>query len=262
MIEEFGRTGYAFPLRVMSEDHAATCLATYEKFEDQGVIADDAPIAKHHSIFPWVYELAHSPVILDHIEKLLGPNILCFGSRPWNKKPHDEHFVSWHQDNAYFGLEPHEEITTWTAITRSDRENGCLRYIPGSHLWPDQVHRETRDPMNLLSRGQSLDDIDETQAVDVVLQPGETSFHQERTVHSSKGNYSGGRRLGYSVFYIPTHVRSTIGRRGALLVRGVDNYGYWDADPVPRFDCDPIGIEAGKQYLKGYYSNPVQQAQR
>lgn len=261
MREAFERDGYVFPLRVISERRAADYLAIYEKYEADGSISDDAPMGKHHCIFPWVHELATNPAVLDAVAGLLGPNILCFGSRPWNKPPHDNAFTSWHQDNAYFGLSPHEELTTWTAITKADPENGCLRYIPGSHRWPDQKHRETHDPKNMLSRGQSIVDIEESQAVDVILNAGETAIHHERTVHSSGGNRSAGRRLGYSIFYIPTHVQSTIGRRGALLVRGVDNYGYWDADPVPRFDLDPVGIEASKAYLRTYYSNAKQQAE-
>jgi non-heme Fe2+,alpha-ketoglutarate-dependent halogenase len=260
--EQFQRDGYLFPLRVLSEAKAAEYLATYEKYEREGFLSDDAPIAKHHCIFPWVHELATNDAVLDVVETLLGPNILCFGSRPWNKKPNDPGFVSWHQDNAYFGLSPHEEVTTWTALTKADTENGCMRYLPGSHLWPDQVHRETHDPNNLLSRGQSIDNTDERGAVDVILNTGETSIHHERTVHSSGANSTNQRRLGYSIFYIPTHVQSTIGRRGALLVRGTDTFGYWDADPVPRFDLDPIGVEAGKAHLRTYYANATQEARR
>jgi hypothetical protein len=80
------------------------------------------------------------------VEALIGPNVLLFGCRPWNKHPRDERFISWHQDNAYFGLDPHDEVTTWTAITKSTRDNGCLRYVPGSICGPTKctVNRTTR----------------------------------------------------------------------------------------------------------------------
>jgi non-haem Fe2+, alpha-ketoglutarate-dependent halogenase len=182
--------------------------------------------------------------------------------RPWNKKPHDAAFTSRHQDNAYFGLSPHEEVTTWTAITNADEQNGCLRYLRGSHLLARAKAPRNPRPEEYAFARASIENLDDTQAVNVVLAPGETAIHHERTVHSSGGNASDGRRLGYSIFYIPTHVKSTIGRRGALLVRGKDDYGYWDADPVPRFDLDPIGIEAGKAHLRVYYANATQAAQR
>ncbi len=260
LVADFERQGFLFPVRVFSASKAAEYLAAYSKYEANGSIADDAPGFKQHSVFPWVHELCTNEAILDVVERLIGPNILLFGCRPWNKHPRDERFVSWHQDNAYFGLEPHEEVTTWTAITPSNRENGCLRYIPGSHRWPVQVHRETEDPANRLLRGQTIEGISDDAAVDVVLEPGETSVHHERTVHGSKGNFSDIRRLGFSAFYIPTHVRSTIGRRGALLVRGTDEYGYWDADPVPRYDLDPIGLEASRRASAIYKANTRQRA--
>ncbi|MGE0876834.1 MAG: phytanoyl-CoA dioxygenase family protein, partial [Burkholderiales bacterium] len=100
-----------------------------------------------------------------------------------------------------------------------------------------------RDENNLLIRGQSIRGLDEGSAIDVELEPGEFSLHAERTVHGSLANISSRPRIGYAIFYIPPHVRSTLGRRSALLVRGEDRYGHWDADPVPAGDDDPA-IEA------------------
>ena len=146
------------------------------------------------------------------------------------------------------------------AITASTSENGCTCYVPGSQRWGDQVHTMVGSPMNRLTRGQEITTIDEATAVAAVLAPGEGALHHERTVHGSKGNFSATRRLGFQVSYMPTHVRSTIGPRGALLVRGVDEYGYWDGDPVPRFDLDPIGIAANERDTAVYYANRTQVA--
>jgi len=67
--------------------------------------------------------------------------------------------------------------------------------------------------------------------------------HQQTEVHGSLANQSNDRRIGLAFFFIPTHVRSTIGRRSAMLVHGEDRYGYWDADPIPRFDMDPVCVQ-------------------
>jgi ectoine hydroxylase-related dioxygenase (phytanoyl-CoA dioxygenase family) len=262
LVRSFQERGFVFPIRAFSHGTAAAYLAAYAEHERSGAIADDLPGFKHHSIFPWVHELCTNAAILDAVEALIGPNILLFGCRPWNKHAHDERFISWHQDSAYFGLDPHDEVTAWVAITDSTTENGCLRFIPGSHRWADQVHREAKDPMNRLSRGQTIESIVEEDAVDAELAAGEFSIHHERTVHGSKGNASGKRRLGFSCFFIPTHVTSTLGRRSALLVRGVDTYGHWDADPVPRFDLDPVGIEASSRASARYLTNATQSAER
>ena len=259
--ERFERDGVVFPIRFFSAEQAALYEQAYERHERAGEIKDDSPGLKIHCVFPWAHEIATNPAVLDVVERLIGPNILVFGSRPWNKLPHDRRYVAWHQDNSYYGLDPHDEVALWVAITPSTLENGCMRYAPGSHRWGDQVHTIVGNPMNRLTRGQEITTIDEAATVAAVLAPGEGAFHHERTVHGSHGNESAIRRLGFQVNYIPTHVKSTIGRRGALLVRGVDAYGHWDEDPVPRFDLDPIGIAANERATSIYYTNRTQVAQ-
>ncbi len=260
-VQAFREQGYIFPLRVVPEARAAAWLDAFARREPE-ITPDRAYLLgfKAHLVFMWMYELATHPAVLDAVEALIGPNILVLGAKPWNKQPNDPRFISWHQDNAYFGLDPHDEVTAWTAISRTTPENGCMRFIPGSHRWDDQLHTETYDRMNLLARGQVIAGIDDAGAVDVPLEAGEMSIHHERTVHGSNGNSTGARRLGFSTFYIPTHVKSTIGRRGALLVRGTDEYGHWDADPIPQHDFDPRGIEACKRASEAYRALETQKA--
>ena len=171
---------------------------------------------------------------------MIGPNILVFASKFWIKQARDGTFVSWHQDSAYFGLDPHLQVTAWVALTDATVANGCMRAIPGSHRGVAHRHVETYDPKNLLGRGQRIDGIDESTAVDMPLACGEFSLHHEHVLHSSPPNQTDDARIGLAFFYIPTHVRSTIGRRTAQLVRGRDDFGHWDPDPAPRFDRDPV----------------------
>jgi non-heme Fe2+,alpha-ketoglutarate-dependent halogenase len=256
-VRAYRDVGYTFPLRTISEDTARAYRDQFERFEAAGHTREKNPklMFKPHLCFMWMFELATNPVVLDAVEALIGPNILLYGSQAWNKLPNDPRYISWHRDSAYFGLAPHALVTAWTALTKAVPENGGMRYLPESHTWPDQEHVETFDASNLLSRGQTLASIDDSSAVDVYLRPGETSFHHERTAHSSGGNFTASRRLGFTGLYIATSVQSTIGRRGALLVRGEDTHGYWDEDPVPRFDLDPLGVAASAlatvQYTAG-----------
>ncbi len=81
--------------------------------------------------------------------------------------------------------------------------------------------------------------MDATGAVDLELEAGQFSLHHERIVHGSLPNDTDRQRIGLALFYIPTSVRSTIGRRPASLVRGADTYGHWDSDPIPEVDRDP-----------------------
>jgi ectoine hydroxylase-related dioxygenase (phytanoyl-CoA dioxygenase family) len=215
---------------------------------------------KGNLAFPWLMELGRNPRILDAVEDLIGPDILMFGASIFAKNGRDPRYVSWHQDSAYFGLAPHEEVTAWVAFTESTVEKGCLKVMPRTHLGPDLRHVETHAKDNMLAKGQSIEGLDERQAVSIELAPGEFSLHHERMAHASEPNRGADRRIGFAFFYIPTHVRSTIGRRQATLVRGVDDYRHWDADHAPRFDLDPLSMAQLSATWGEYKDGEVKQA--
>ncbi len=239
-LASFQRDGYLCPLPCLSESETSATLQALEAFERRHGGFGKRLRFKAHLRLAVLMDVARHPRILDAVEDLIGPNLLLFTSTLWPKDGKDGRFVSWHQDSAYFGLDPHQEVTAWVAFTASNRENGCVRVMPGSHLGVDYTHDETHEPDNLLIRGQTIRGLDETKAANLELNSGQFSLHQERTVHGSLANQSTTRRIGYALFFIPTHVRSTLGRRTALLVRGRDDYRFWDPDPVPRFDDDPL----------------------
>jgi len=261
-VDDFERNGFAFPLAGISADQAAAWLERYEFYESFLGMKGRVGILrfKPHLAFTWMFDLIQHPVVLDQIERLVGPDILCVGSIVWIKDTNDGKFVSWHQDNVYTGFEPETAHLSWMAMTPSTPENGCVRFIPGSHIGPPRFHEETHDQNNLLSRGQALREVDASSAVPAVLAPGEFSIHHECTVHGSDENRSAGRRIGFSGIYCSPEVRSTIGRRTANLVRGQDRYHHWDPDPAPRWDLDPVCIEAAAASVATYVANARQSA--
>ena len=256
----YRENGYVSPIRAIDEAEAAECRRRLEAYEAEiGARADTKLHFKVHLYFDWLWKLTRSPAILDAVEDLIGPNMAVFSSKFWIKDARDSRFVSWHQDSAYFGLDPHDEVTVWMAVTEVTRDNGCVRVIPGSHLAPAKAHVETYDKNNMLARGQVIEGIDDTQAVDLELRPGEFSIHNERLVHSSLANDSSDRRIGFSWMIIPTHVRSTIGRRSATLVRGEDRHGHWEADPLPTGDRDPVIEQLMHDTFEQYRDRTVKQ---
>ncbi len=240
-IEFFNREGYLFPVDGIPKSRCDELLEALDAFEErQGVNAGVFKL-KGHLCFPQAWDLVREPHILDAAEDLIGPDILAFGSRFWVKPAGDGSFVSWHQDSAYFGCDPHDMVTCWLALTPANKGNGCLRVMPRSHEI-GHVHDESHEnapgdgpgeKKNLLGRGQTIRGLDEAKAVYMELEQGQFSIHKERTAHASYPNDSGRVRIGYSFFLIPPHVKSTLERRPATLVRGVDRYGHWDTDPVP-----------------------------
>jgi non-haem Fe2+, alpha-ketoglutarate-dependent halogenase len=240
----FGAQGFLSPIRVMSE--AATARLAHkiaEIYDGHGAAAKDLLGGNAHFIFPELFDLVCSPAILDHVEAVLGPDILCWSASFFSKPAHDASFVSWHQDLTYWGLEPADIVTAWVAITPSTRESGCMRVLPGSHGQGQLGHSDTFAAGNLLSRGQVLDvDVNENEAVDLVLQPGEMSLHDVLIVHGSEANRSDLPRHGFAIRYIPTHCKQIGGRTTALLVRGEDRYDHFDPVPRPRADLDPDAV--------------------
>jgi non-heme Fe2+,alpha-ketoglutarate-dependent halogenase len=261
-ISDFERNGFAAPLPGISADEAAAWVERYEFYEDFLGMKGRAGILrfKPHLNFTWMFDVIRNDAVLDQIEKLVGPDILCVGSIVWIKDARDPKFVSWHQDNVYTGFEPETAHLSWMAMTPSTPENGCVRFVPGSHVGPPRVHEETYDKNNLLSRGQALRDIDPASAKPAILQPGEFSIHHECTVHGSEANGSDQRRIGFSGIYCSPEMRSMIGRRGANLLRGTDRYGHWDRDPEPRFDLDPVCVQAAAASVATYAAERRQAA--
>ncbi len=251
-VEAYRRDGYYFPIRVISAAEAADYRRRLEAHEARtGTPLQGNWRHKTHLLFTWADEFVHHPTILDVVEDVIGCNILCWTTNFFIKEAQSRGFVSWHQDSTYWGLEPDDVVTAWVAFTRSDLESGCMKVIPGTHTQSQVPHTDTFHPDNLLSRGQEIAvDVDESKAVDIVLKPGESSLHHIKTVHGSAPNHSADRRIGFAIRYIPTHVRQTKVQDSAMLVRGVDTYRHFDAEPRPRHDVDAAALAAHANAIK------------
>ncbi len=260
-VAQFRNEGYVYPFRAVSAEKADEYRKRIEAYEAEAAIDANRTLKiKGYLAFPWLVELAKSPAILDAVEDIIGPNIMLFGASIFAKNGRDPRYVSWHQDSAYFGLSPHEEITAWVGFTESTIEKGCLKVMPRTHLGPDLRHTETFAKDNMLAKGQSIEGLDESKAVSMELKAGEFSLHHERTAHGSGPNRADDRRIGFAFFYIPTHVQSLIGRRPATLARGVDTYGHWDADNLPRHDLDPVSMKQLSGAWGEYKDGDIKQA--
>jgi len=188
---------------------------------------------KPYLLFQWAADLVRHPAILDSLETLVGPDILVFHTTVWFKEPHSKKAVPWHQDATYFGLSPFEHVTAWVALTPSTEEMGCVQIVPGSQTQGQLRHADKPNTDLMLSRGQTLaKKVDERDAVNLIMKPGDVSFHHTLAVHRSQPNNTDQPRIGIGISYIPTRVRH-VGetRLSATLVRGTDNYGHFDLEP-------------------------------
>ncbi len=244
-IASWHRDGFITPVRILSEPHASEYLREFEHIEvSMGGALKGIDRTKIYLRQPFLYRLATNPLILDIVEDLIGPDILLYQNAAWVKNAGEDSYVSWHQDNTYFGHEPCEVLSVWLALTPSRPESGSMRFLPGSHkLGMLPVHYEPTNA-NLLSSGQ-VAELDHSAYTPVAcsLSPGEASIHHAWMVHGSPANRSAGRRIGVTFVYHPPHLRQ-IGRvrTSALLVRGQDRYGHFDPEQPPVSADDPETI--------------------
>ncbi len=247
-IDTFWRDGCVFPIRVMTVEQATAIRDRLETFEAStgGPLKGDLR-HKTHLLFPWLNDLTRDTRIVDAIEDLYGPDLLCWTTNFFIKEAHNPAFVSWHQDSTYWGLSRPDVVTAWLALTPSNAGNGAMGFIPGTHMVDQIPHRDTFAKNNLLTRGQEIAvDLDDSTAVTVELQPGEISLHHVRVVHGSPANPSDDRRIGFAIRYIPTSVAQITGDDSATLVRGVDDFHHFELEPRPTADMEPAFVALHK----------------
>jgi non-heme Fe2+,alpha-ketoglutarate-dependent halogenase len=245
-VDQYHRDGYLCPVQIIPPDEAASCRQRLEAIEEMlGGRFKGTHRTKFYLRYRWAYELATTPVMLDAAEDLIGPNILLYHNTSWLKKAGDQAYVSWHQDNNYIGVEPCEMLSFWIALTPSTVKNGCMQVLPGTHR-DGQLPTGTPDlsKNNMLPSGLVANhDLSKTKPVALELAPGEASIHHAYTVHGSQANLSDQRRMGVTFLYFPTHMEQRgTQRTSAMLVRGEDRHGNFDAEIPPANDDDPDAI--------------------
>lgn len=243
-IQAYKEHGYYSPLQVLTTDETRELLREYhahvgrysQRLKALAPHEQYLFLSETHTYLNWVYRIVSHPKVLDYVESILGPNLLVWGTRWFSKMPGDKTFVSWHQDGTYWGLHPPQVTTAWVALSESKAENGGLRVIPGSHRGNYLPQRDTYDPANALSRGQEIAvEVDEAQAVNLALEPGQMSLHHIGIVHGSKANTSQKPRIGVAIRYImPEVVQDGSERSLAMLVRGRDGFGHFELIDPPR----------------------------
>lgn len=244
-VEHYRRDGFMSPVRMFSERDAAELRREFEQTEAaMGGALKGISRTKIYLRQPFAYRLATHQAILDVVEDLIGPDIMLYQSAAWVKNAGEDSYVSWHQDNTYFGHDPCEVLSVWLALTPSQPESGAMRFLPGSHkLGMLPVHYEPT-PDNLLSSGQVAEfDAHAFTPFACSLSPGEASIHHAWMVHGSAANRGSDRRIGVTFVYHPPHLRQTGAvRTSAMVVRGEDCYRHFDHERPPVAADDPETI--------------------
>ncbi|WP_152363987.1 phytanoyl-CoA dioxygenase family protein [Microlunatus speluncae] len=236
-LTDFDRDGYVIFRDVIDPDLIAEVSDHVDWLEQQH--PDVRPENLGHIYLrddPFWVRLISDDRLVDIAARFIGDDVALFASHYISKPPFTGRQVLWHQDSAFWPLEPMEVVTLWLAVDHSTPENGCVRLIPGSHTLDTAALRERTDVENVLGAEIAVD-VDESQAVDMVLKPGDVEVHHPKIVHGSNANTSPNRRCGLTIRYIPTSTRITADEQpypSAFLLRG--DPGVNTYQPVPTFD--------------------------
>ena len=244
-IEQYRRDGYVFPVSVLEPREIPPLRARLEALEaENGGRLKHSQRGKSHLLFKWLDDLIRDSRILDPVEQLIGPDILCWNTIFWIKDAGSRSFVSWHQDSRYWGLSSEKVVSAWLALSEASIEAGCMRVMPGTHIGDTLVHRDTYHDDNMLTRGQEIvDGVDDEAAVHMPLEAGQMSLHSYRLAHASGPNLSDDRRIGVSMHFMPPDTAQMVGDwDSAALVRGTDRYRHFEHTPIPERDFDETAV--------------------
>ncbi|MFY0758783.1 phytanoyl-CoA dioxygenase family protein [Metabacillus dongyingensis] len=155
-------------------------------------------------------EFLLSDEVLDLVEPVIGPNIALWSSHFICKDPYKGRATPWHEDSAYWKgrLSKFDKIVTvWLALDPSNKENGCMRVIPGSQVNGFSEYEEVDTKKNTFATRIKQSDVDESKAVYFELEPGQCSLHDSRIIHGATANTSPYRRCGYTMRYFSTDTK-------------------------------------------------------
>ena len=227
-LKQYKDEGFVSPINVFSKEKAKEIRDEIELIEKKmPEELEKSGRYNAHLISPLLDGVTHNPKILDAVQSLIGEDILVCGTTLFIKNPNEKGFVSYHQDAKYIGLEPHNWVTAWVAITDSNEHNGCMRMWSGSHKDNLKQHDQNFNEGNLLTRGQTVNDVPKENTTPLILSSGQMSLHHPTVVHGSDLNKSNDRRIGFVIqSYIGTNVKQVLGKNSVQLGRGMDNFNF------------------------------------
>ncbi|MEV7390527.1 MULTISPECIES: chlorinating enzyme [unclassified Streptomyces] len=234
-----------------------TNISNYDRHMDNDFLADLVTDAR----------------IADRVASVLGPDVLCWRTEFFPKYPGDEG-TDWHQADTFANASGKPQIvwpedsgfggtlTVWTAFTEATVDNGCLQFIPGSFTTmnydetkvmeyrPETINRNRKRGVRRGFFGYDYRELqidpdfvpDESQAVPIVLRPGEAVMFWSTLMHASfpHTGKSDEMRLGFAGRYVPTSVhvypdtdvveeyggKVSLDRYGAVVVSGENRYDH------------------------------------
>jgi phytanoyl-CoA hydroxylase len=147
-------------------------------------------------------------------DQVIGKTLEYFNKPPLIGKPTPPH-----QDGYYFMLDPSVAVTMWMALEPADEENGCVKYVKGSHLQGMRPHGRTQT----LGFSQGITDFgtpdDLGQEISFPANPGDLLIHHSLTIHQAGGNSSSRSRKALGLIYFGVSAKEDVAAKAAYQKR-------------------------------------------
>lgn len=149
-----------------------------------------------HALGAWritkgFHDLLWHPAVTVPAVQLLGGAVRFWHDQLFCKPKKEGGVVAWHQDYSYWTrTTPMAHLTCWIGLDDSTKENGCLHYVPKSHLWNLLPITGLADDMNAIQSVLSDEQKRNFKPVAIELKAGEASFHHPLMIHGSFENKS------------------------------------------------------------------------
>ena len=239
-IKQYNNEGFLKPFDIynplesqVNRTYFDDLLAKLESLKDG---RDSYAINGYHSSCQGIYDMAMHPKILNLVQDIIGPDIICWATHFFCKTPHDPKSVPWHQDASYWPLTPSRTVTVWLAIDDADTGNACMSVIPRTHCQGPLPWENATDPAVLNQKIMHIEQYGQPVAME--LKAGQVSLHADMLAHGSTPNPSDRRRCGLTLRYCPPCVKAIqpAWASNAIICRGTDTTGQWSHTPRPEGD--------------------------
>ncbi len=202
-VDRYHEDGYVIPEYRLPEETLQDIRADYDRLlARHPEFRDYCPMLLRYDLSFLNY--ARDPNILDMVAQVIGPDIILWNSSFFAKPAVNGKKTPWHQDGEYWPLRPLATCTVWLAIDEATVENGCLKFMPGSHKRKElRPHRTNKDPNFTLHQELLESEYDDEKAVPLELEAGQMSLHDVYLLHGSEANDSGKPRRGMTMRFMP-----------------------------------------------------------
>jgi ectoine hydroxylase-related dioxygenase (phytanoyl-CoA dioxygenase family) len=205
-VEFFNENGYLAGVRMLTDEQVEALRAQLRElmraesarselwYEFHSNESRDPARVLFHALGAWriargFHDALWNPRFTVAASQLLGGAVRFWHDQLFCKPARHGGVVAWHQDYSYWTrTTPLAHLTCWIGLDDSTRENGCVRYVPGSHLWPDLPVTELAGDMDAIRSVLTNEQRELFEPVAIELRAGECSFHHPRMIHGSHAN--------------------------------------------------------------------------